>query len=573
MAAPRPESIADQVVAKKKKRLTADEPRVPTGGGINTNYGPQQPDGRIWQEKLRDGGNSAINYALGPHAQSLMDLSQFSDAADMQDAAANNLELSNAAKDGRWWDAAKAAPWAIGSSAMALIPGASIGPLDNMAKGTTSLADETAKSTKRPAKVRPPGAPINPRVKIGHNMPPPDLNLENTLQARADQMNLPPNQRIQPDPNRRRVLDTNYQQQAPVGPRTDLAANYPRNPNPNAQLPKGDRGRVLVDRKTEIAARLAEKIKARGLIGTDVQYFYSSDGPIYRAAMKAGLSHDEAVQYLNDFAQHYAATSPRTDTTQNLRNATLSMAKQAANIPHRQVMGPGTETKGVKGISEKGYPMMTGKGGIHGGLLDSVISGEGINNLTNPKPSTFGGNMSGNLSGVTADTHAIRGVLMALNEIDPGSVPDSWLIPEHIPAYRADHTKLNPSMINDTLASQMIGPRGATTSAQTEYPVIADIWHEVARVLGVEPAEAQALGWFSLGDETNLGSQLATVGELMDQRINVTSQAMQNSPEDVARALFRRQIPLMGVAGAGGAMGLGAMSNSDQQQEPRRDVY
>jgi hypothetical protein len=569
MAAPRPESIADQVVAKKKKRLTAGEPRVPMEG-INTNYGPQQPDGRIWQEKARDASNSAVNYALGPHAQPLMELSQFSDAADMQDAAANNQELSSAVWDGRWGDAAKAAPWAIGSSAMALIPGASIGPLDNMAKGSTSIADETAKATKRSAKT--PGAPINPRVKIGHNQPPPDLNLENTLQARADQMSLPPDQRIQPDPNRRRILDTNYQQQAPTGPRPDLAANYPRNPDPNAKLPKGDRGRVLVDRKAEIAARLADKIKARGLIGTDVQYFYSSDGPIYRAAMKAGLTHDEATQYLNDFAQHYAATSPRTDTTQNLRNATLSMAKQAGNIPHRQVIGPGTiGADGTKGISEKGYPMMTGKGGIHGGLLDSVISGEGINNLTNPKPSTFGGNMSGNLSGVTADTHAIRGVLMALNEIDPGSVPDSWLMPEHIPAYRADHTSLNPSMINDTLSSQMIGPKGATTSAQTEYPVIADVWHEVANILGVQPAEAQALGWFSLGDETNLGSQLATVGELMDQRINVTSQAMKNSPEDVARALFRRQIPLMGVAPVGGAVGLGAMSGSEQQQEPRRE--
>jgi hypothetical protein len=52
--------------------------------------------------------------------------------------------------------------------------------------------------------------------------------------------------------------------------------------------------------------------------------------------------------------------------------------------------------------------MMTNPGGIHGQLLDQVISGEGINTMTNTKPAMFGANMVGNRSGVTVDTHAIR---------------------------------------------------------------------------------------------------------------------------------------------------------------------
>ena len=411
------------------------------------------------------------------------------------------------------------------------------------------------------------GQPINPRVKMGHNQPPPELSLKSALDARAQQMSLKPEDRIQPDPARRRVLDTDYKTPAPFTSRQNLADNYPRNPDPTAKLPLSDRARILVDYREQIADRLADKIRNRGLVGTDVQFFYSSDGPIYRAARNAGLSDDEAKAYINDFAQYYAATSPRTDTTQNLRNATLAMAKKQADIPFREVVGPGTiDAKGNKGISEKGYPMMTGKGGIHGQLLDAVESGAGIDPMTNPKPSTFGGNMGGNLSGVTADTHAIRGALMALNEVQPGIIPEGWILPDAREGYFANPRSLNPSMIDDTLATQMIGPKGSRVEAQTEYPVIADIWHAVANRLGVEPAEAQSLGWFSLGDETNLGSDLATVAQLMDERINVTSQALGVPPEAVAEALFRRQIPLLTAAGVGG-LAIPSLLEASQEEQ------
>ncbi len=375
----------------------------------------------------------------------------------------------------------------------------------------------------------------------------PNIGLRDVYDAKAAQMKLKPADRIQPRADRTRIIDENYQDPAPMAIfDEDLAASYPRNPDPGAALPLGDRARALVDNREQLARGIADKIRQSGQMEAATRYFYHSDGPIYRAAVEAGLSPDEATDFLRDFSGYFAATSPRTDVQQNLLNTSSVMAKDAAGIPHRELVGPGSG-----GISERGYPMMTGSGGIHGQLIDQVQSGAGIDRATNTKPATFGANMAGNRSGVTVDTHAVRGTLMTMNEQAPGSVPDGFILPKYKAQYAADPTTLTPNMIDDSLGKQMIGPKGDRVKAQTEYPVFADIWHGAADELGVSPAEAQSMGWFGMGADTNLASAHKTVADVMDERIDVTAQVLGLSPQDVARRYFRREIPLMGIGGAG----------------------
>tara|TARA_R100001440_G_scaffold7224_1_gene14363 strand:- start:2082 stop:3311 length:1230 start_codon:yes stop_codon:yes gene_type:complete len=366
----------------------------------------------------------------------------------------------------------------------------------------------------------------------------------------SDRMELPTKKRIQPDPDRERILDTDYKTPSEVTFSEDLGRMYPRNPNPLAPLPLKDRARPLIKGRQEIADKLTEKILKSGITESDARFFYSSDGPIYRAALKAGLSKDEAAKYLDDFSKYFAATSPRTPVESNIRNATSVMAKLDAGIPFRELVG-----KGSGGISEKGYPMMTGKGGIHGKLLDDIAEFGSIDRATNTKPATFGANMIGNRSGVTVDTHAIRGALMAMNEVKAGSVPDGFILPKFKAAYKKDPKTLTPNMIDDTIGTQVIEVDGRKVKAQTEYPIFADIYDDVAKKLDVEPAESQALSWFGLGDETNLMSDRKTVSDIFDERINVTAKELGISPKEVAKLVFNRKIPLMGVAGAGGLLG------------------
>ena len=173
--------------------------------------------------------------------------------------------------------------------------------------------------------------------------------------------------------------------------------------------------------------------------------------------------------------------------------------------------------------------------------------------------------MVGNLSGATVDTHAIRGALIALNDIDPGAVPEGFILPKFRDAYKENPNKLTPDMIDDTIGTQMIEIDGRKVKAQTEYPVFAHIYHELGEKIGDEkPATAQAAGWFGLGEETNLVSDRATVSEIFDQRIDVTAKELGLTREQVAELVFRRKIPLMSLLGGTVATG-GLLGNSEDK--------
>ncbi len=370
--------------------------------------------------------------------------------------------------------------------------------------------------------------------------------MEDVLQARSEQMALKPKDRVQPSGET--IFDT-----TPDGynrlemPQAEVPV--PRAPE-GKSLPKGNRAAPVVDMSQKISDTLAERMRPH--LGTAAQYFYHT-GPLVEKAVEMGIPEDVARKQLKEFALNYAATSPRTQTEQNLRNASLTRSKEKAGIPLDKQVGPGGD-----GINEKGYPMMIGESGIHRKLVDAIRGNEGIDVNTNPKPYTFAENVAGNLDGVTVDTHAIRGALDAMNEVEPGSIPDGFILPKYREAYKADPSQLDPATwIDDTLGDQKVDG----TKMQTEYAVFSDIYRLAAAKLGVSPAEAQSLGWFGSGHRTGLASEMKTVVELIDDRIDVTSQIMNVDKETVFKGFMEGSIPLLSF---GGAVLLGAGSEEDK---------
>jgi hypothetical protein len=386
----------------------------------------------------------------------------------------------------------------------------------------------------------------------GQNDPRRDFLLRSII-ARANEMKKKPKDRKQPRGGGLLEATKEAYERHPLNFDEDIRTTYPAREVPSKRQLQGGRVDKVLEYKDSIVDELVERMTPE--LGTATQYFYHT-GPIYEKMIEMGYTDDYARKWLKEFSDFYAATSPRTTTDSNLRNASAAMAKTARGIPHRKILGPGTvdPKTGKPGISEHGFPMMTGDGGIHGKLLDQVIDGTGINRDTNTKPSVFSANVQGNLSGVTLDTHAIRGILDALNARHPGSIPPEFILPEFRDAYAENPAALDPATwIADTLAKG----KDSGVDKQLEYGSLASIYHDVADKLGVSPAEAQSMGWFGSGHRTGLASERKTIVDLLNDRVDVTAQTMNMEPEEVLRLFFNRQIALNNKVPAGlGLLGL-----------------
>ncbi len=429
-----------------------------------------------------------------------------------------------------------------------VLEGAGLGALAPAAMFTMRQMKEGAPEAIQAVKDVIAGRPGNLEKQIGAlNLS--DAPIKTVLSLRADQMQLPINQRVQPRTDVQ-LFDLQYDRTLPE----QIETPVPRAPA-DAKLPKKNRGAKVIEMSDRIAKVLAKR--AKPYVGTNVQYFYHT-GPLIDKAVELGISEKKAREQLKKFALNYAATSPRTQTEQNLRNASLVTAKQRAGVSISDVIGPGGE-----GVNEKGYPMMINPGGIHKKLIDEA-AGQGINFDTNPKPATFAENVAGNLAGVTVDTHAIRAVFDVMNEIEPGSIPIDFIggrnakeTKKFREMYTKDPSSLDPAtMIDDGLASQMIEGR----ALQTEYAIFSDLYKKVAKILKVQPAEAQSLSWFANGNRTGLASDPKTIVEIINDRVDVTAQLLNKSNDEVFKKFMQGAIPLLSLGGFT-LLDTGAMNN------------
>jgi hypothetical protein len=277
--------------------------------------------------------------------------------------------------------------------------------------------------------------------------------------------------------------------------------------------------------------------------------FFYNMRPMYDQLVERGVSPQEALRRIQQEAQAIAGTSPRTDTEQNVLNSAFLQNRMARGLPIdaasvQAASGPGS-----------GYGMIYDQ---HPALTQGLLTGTATL-AQNPKPSVFGRNIAGDLSGVTADVHNVRAINILYNDINPGQLPASSfetkkLYDKYKAAYTPDDNGavrgMSDSELREILVARPSGQGVRGQEVSTEYPIYSDITSEVGNRLGLTPADAQALMWFSYGNRTGLASEAKTVPELLNDRLSITAQALGVSPQEAFDLYRRNMIPLAGAVPA-----------------------
>jgi hypothetical protein len=323
-------------------------------------------------------------------------------------------------------------------------------------------------------------------------------------------------------------------------------------PLPGEALPNKGRADIIVQNTDAIANRIAERLDPMVRAGDERLKFYHT-GPVIRGLERYGeMPVGDANLFMRNWAGQGAATSPRTQTPPNLRNSSyLTYLRESGN--------PLTPERYAAEGNTPGFPMM----GMHVDLADKFARGA-ENALTNPKPTTFRENWSGNLRDVTGDTHNIRSTLYEMDQLHPGSLPRGWFTSDKAYAkYRSDGFQaVDPGDIADTLGDKTV--KGIRR--QSEYLPMTEPWYRAAQKLGIAPAEGQSGGWFSYGGITGLQSPPKTIPNLLNDQVDATAKALNVPPEKVVQWWSRGQIPLAGIGGAA-MMGELARTNRYQPEE------
>ena len=550
--------------------LEPGQPRVPVSG-VFAGYGPQQPDGRIWQEKVRDTGNEWADYTLGPSRDSIEGLLSFSDAADMQDAATNNQELSSALWQGRWGDAARAAPWAGLSSAMAVLPG-SLGPLDNTVRRATDVA---------------PSAPA-----MGHNGGP-----------AMTPYDLPPGS------------DPRYLGAAPD--RSDMTFLRYGPKKVSARMQRAET--AMLDPQNPIRQQLMKDIEAgRNFKGAD---WYNTEE--LRDWFINELGPEQGHQEWSDFIKLMGSSSAGSNVLTNIKGASA-----VRRLQHLDPEVPGTgmrynefvktrEAIGDYGavakareqlLGEKGYGHRYNKlhemtsarqqRGEWDGAPEPGTPGAKGSWTDNPKPKGFYNSFTGNPNNIAADLHFTRYMGMASNHPD-------WLVngAEGANEFRAKRLASNPDLAQFFRSKTLKGKGGkpdkvlpvfdANKAAKSglfdmqqaadepavwtpmpnanEYGAMEKLMAQIGKDVGLTAPQVQAALWMGAAKRTGVHQDsLGTFMELVRRRADIRAKETGSTRSEVLRNFIRNK-GLLAVPAAGAAIpGLleaGQGEDSNRQKE------
>jgi hypothetical protein len=266
--------------------------------------------------------------------------------------------------------------------------------------------------------------------------------------------------------------------------------------------------------------------------------------PLRQVAMDAGRTPE---QFESLMAQLASASQRNPVDKQNQMGSYLYHLSETGQLPANSLLLTNKLKKALKedptlAEGRQLVELPTGYGSLAQGDIfnRAVMIGQGdIAGALPPnkKLGTFYENLLGNLKPVTVDVNAVRGPIIERG--DP-----RWLTSKLVEKDEEGRiiNSYKPREMFDTgemtmrEAKQRPGFWEAAPSG-SEYAGFEDLWQRGAKRHGVEPAEAQALGWYGSADVTALKTKPENYVDNLERLIKRTAEQTGQSPQKVMKDL------------------------------------
>jgi hypothetical protein len=434
-----------------------------------------------------------------------------------------------------------------------------------------------------PSVPAPPGEP--PVFGIGHNNPPvrsaiwaaPQTRggvatsmagrMGSNADATLEALGLPAYNDIVPSTNTGPVPESLVQSGSPVRPGQvfDLSDTWrvpdvPQEPlsriDPEAGRRKGLPPHI-VDATTDPDIRGKLRTVAEAGLKTGGAYWYNAE-PL-RLAFVTELGPEEGNATFSKYMRTVGAVSAGSDVSQNIRTASYYNVKERQGDPVQSVDDL---------ISPYGHKMQNTQFGAY----SDIAGGNPLDPEMRPKRASFDANLSGNQEPVTVDKHNLR--LIGMLSKNPEFLNTTQTADVNYPSIgvqKGDKINWRDEVKSGRLTiDQMLEIPQAWKDVPeaNHYAALEGFQQDLAREMGLSPAQLQAALWVGGGRVTGLRSLPTSFMGAVEGRLQKTAAERGGTPTKALLDFVRGKKPLLSPLAA--TVGAGAAANALQPDDTRQ---
>jgi hypothetical protein len=443
-----------------------------------------------------------------------------------------------------------------------------------------------------PSVPAPPGEP--PVFGIGHNNPPvrsaiwaaPQTRggvatsmagrMGSNADATLEALGLPAYNDIVPSTNTGPVPESLVQSGSPVRPGQvfDLSDTWrvpdvPQEPlsriDPEAGRRKGLPPHII-DATTDPEIRAKLRTVAEAGLKTGGAYWYNAE-PL-RLAFVTELGPEEGNATFAKYMRTVGAVSAGSDVSQNIRTASYYNVRERQGNPVQGEQLPNKKWTPIDLESPYGHKMQ----GAQYGAYRDIAGGNPLDPEMRPKRASFDANLSGNQEPVTVDKHNLR--LIGMLSKDPEFLNTTQTADVNYPSIgvkKGDKINWRDEVKSGRLTiDQMLEIPQAWKDVPeaNHYAALEGFQQDLAREMGISPAQLQAALWVGGGRVTGLRSLPTSFMGAVEGRLQKTAATLGGTPTKALLDFVRGKKPLLSPLAA--TVGAGAAANALQPDDTRQ---